>query len=107
MFETCIQMIFQAQCQNYLEMSMINMRIYSKKSFENCFYHWKEIFRKWYTLIKTINYLIDKEIALNYWTGFLPMSLKVQYTKEQALLVEFLHFAHQPIDIKIFGLHSW
>lgn len=66
MLETCIQMILETQSQNYLEMSMINMRIYSKKPFENCFYHRKEIFRKWYTLIKTINYLFDREIVLSY-----------------------------------------
>lgn len=66
MLETCIQMIFETQCQNYLEMGMINMRIYSEKPFENCFYHREEIFRKWDTLIKRINYLFDKEIVLSY-----------------------------------------
>lgn len=44
MLETSVEVILKTQRHYYLEMGMINMSVYSKKSFEYCFYRGLEIF---------------------------------------------------------------
>ena len=47
MLEACVEMSFCTQEHNMLEVSMINMRINSKKSLENDFNDIHEVLRKW------------------------------------------------------------
>jgi hypothetical protein len=49
MFETSVQMRFCRQQHNVLEMGMVNVRVYSEKSFENNFDNIDKVSWEWYS----------------------------------------------------------